>query len=195
MRKLLTSIVACLLIAIFFLMIVGCNGSVKKNEVDKTYFTKYNFHYFLRGGKENMFASIVNYLNCPNHGFMPYNTEVKIGKYRKGFKLEAVKTGRTILVVAPEHYMGNKSQEEYFDLILSASPVSYTGLSEIDLKGVASGTPIEGMSKMGIVIALGYPAPAFTPSLESDVWHYWNSRSIKCNIYFTDGVVDRISKR
>jgi hypothetical protein len=54
---------------------------------------------------------------------------------------------------------------------------------------------MKGMSKKGIMIALGYPAPSFTPDLGSDVWRYWNSRFIKCNIIFKNGKVESISRR
>jgi hypothetical protein len=49
------------------------------------------------------------------------------------------------------------------------------------------------MSKKGIMIALGYPVPSFTPSPDADEWHYWKNRFAKCIIHFKDGKVDKIN--
>ena len=157
-------------------------------------YLKYNFHYYTRGGDDYKVASVVNYVNCPNHGFLPYNTVVRVGRYRRGFKLRVAETGELILVDAPRKYLGRKTTAEYLDLILSPNLVSYTDLSEIDQKGISSGKPIKGMSRKGIMIALGYPAPSFTPDLDADVWYYWNNRFVKCNVHFKDGVVEYIRR-
>lgn len=49
-------------------------------------------------------------------------------------------------------------------------------LGELDRQGVALGKPITGMTKAGIVFAMGYPPPHVNPSLESDRWIYWLGR-------------------
>jgi hypothetical protein len=191
-KKALLRKLAFLVCGMFVLGMMGCAASPQQSQDGK--FLKYNFHYYSRGRDNYMVASIVNYVNCPNHGFLPYNTEVRVGRYRRGFKLRVVETGGLILVDAPRKYLGLKTTAEYLDLILSPNPVSYTDLSEIDQKGISSGKPIKGMSRKGIMISLGYPAPSFTPVLDSDVWHYWNSRFIKCNVHFKDGEVEYISR-
>lgn len=196
MKKLLTSGSVCLLLAASVAVISGCNkSSLKQSESGAIYYTRYNFHYYFSGRGDDMIASIVNYVNCPNHGFMPYNTKVKIGRYKKGFELKIVDIDGVILVNAPKKYLGTKTLEEYLDLILSRTPVSYADLSEIDKKGVSSGEPRIGMSKKGVRVALGYPAPSFTPNLESDVWHYWNSRFKKCDVLFKDDIVEYIGSK
>ena len=49
-------------------------------------------------------------------------------------------------------------------------------MPEIDQKGVQDGKAFIGMSKEGVRMALGYPAPHRTPSLDSSTWIYWRNR-------------------
>jgi len=49
-------------------------------------------------------------------------------------------------------------------------------LSEIDREGIAEGKAKVGMSKAGIQLAIGYPPPHQTPSLDADFWRYWQNR-------------------
>jgi hypothetical protein len=51
-----------------------------------------------------------------------------------------------------------------------------TGLSDIDRKGIEAGRAQKGMTRKGVRMALGYPAPHRTPSLEGRVWTYWKNR-------------------
>lgn len=208
MKKTLMLILLFLVCGIGVLAMTGCResrrqsqerkvpqqriSSKKSNSSQGIRYLRYNFHYYARGRDSYKVASVVNYVNCPNHGFLPFNTEVSVGSYKRGFKLTVAKTGETILVEAPSKYLGHNSKEDYLDLILSSAPVSYTDLSEIDQKGVSSGIPIEGMSRKGVMIALGYPVPSFNPDHDSNVWHYWNSRFIKCDVQFKDGEVEYI---
>ena len=74
-------------------------------------------------------------------------------------------------------------------MILSKTPVSYTGLSEIDQKGISEGRPYKGMSKTGVMIALGYHCPSKTPSPEANVWYYWENRFDNYAVNFENGLV------
>ena len=68
------------------------------------------------------------------------------------------------------------SVDEYLDLISSPDPVSVGGLSALDRKGIDAGRALPGMTKRGVLAALGYPARHRTPSVESDRWIYWTNR-------------------
>ncbi|MBP1750829.1 MAG: hypothetical protein H6Q52_3368, partial [Deltaproteobacteria bacterium] len=74
--------------------------------------------------------------------------------------------------------------DQYIDLITSSTPVSLGGLSEIDRKGISEGKVYSGMSKEGVRIAFGYPAPHKTPSLGSDTWIYWTNRFKTIAVHF-----------
>lgn len=48
---------------------------------------------------------------------------------------------------------------------------------------------IVGMTKEMVIIARGYPSSHQTPSLDSDIWKYWQDRFITRNVEFIDGKV------
>jgi len=69
-------------------------------------------------------------------------------------------------------------------------------LGEVDRRGVALGTPITGMTKQGIVFAMGYPPPHVNPSLDADRWIYWVGRFEQEVVVFDgSGRVIAIDKR
>ena len=157
-------------------------------------YSRYNLHYFSQGNVSK--ASYTNWTDCPNHAFLPYNTEFKMGPARRspslrnGFELIAVDTGMVILFEYSSPNMGGMSAGEYLDLIMSPTPVSYANLSEVDQEGIKAGKAILGMSKEGVMSALGYPAKNKTPSTDLDTWWYSRSRFNSLTVTFSkDGKV------
>jgi hypothetical protein len=71
---------------------------------------------------------------------------------------------------------------------------SLEGFSEVDRKGIRSGSVLPGMSKRGVMLAIGYPPEHATPSLDSDVWTYWKNRFGKMTVSFANGKVVGISR-
>lgn len=66
-------------------------------------------------------------------------------------------------------------------------------LSNLDKKGIASGKAFVGMSKDGVILAIGYPPEHKTPSLKGDSWLYWSSRWDRFIIFFDkNGLVTSI---
>ena len=65
-------------------------------------------------------------------------------------------------------------------------------LSEVDRKGVQSGSVLPGMTKRGVILAIGYPPEHATPSLDSDTWTYWKNRFGKMQVHFTGNKVTEI---
>lgn len=65
-------------------------------------------------------------------------------------------------------------------------------LSAIDQKGIKEGKAYVGMSKQGILYAIGYPPESITPSRDGDVWKYWVHHFNTFNLEFTNGVVSKI---
>lgn len=49
-------------------------------------------------------------------------------------------------------------------------------LSKLDQKGIKRGKPILGMSKEGVLLAMGRPPIHATPDLEAELWTYWVNR-------------------
>ncbi len=61
-----------------------------------------------------------------------------------------------------------------------------------DQMGIRDHQIYEGMSKAGVLIAIGYPPEHQTPSLEGDVWKYWKNRYNTFEVYFVGGLVSGI---
>jgi hypothetical protein len=59
-------------------------------------------------------------------------------------------------------------------------------LPEVDRRGIKKGQALIGMSKQGVVFAMGYPPSHVTPTLEADRWTYWTNRFNKVAILFDE---------
>ncbi|MBE0500938.1 MAG: hypothetical protein IBX47_05795, partial [Desulfuromonadales bacterium] len=83
--------------------------------------------------------------------------------------------------------------DEYIALITSPEPVSFAKLSKGDNKGRTEGKAFVGMSRNGVLAALGYPAVHRTPSLDSSTWVYWGNRFRTVAVHFNEkGEVESI---
>ena len=153
-------------------------------------YNRYNLHYIFESGVNK--GSYANYTRWPGHDFVPYNT-----------KLQAHPSGDRILFITEagldvrfEFHPGRMrmTSEQYVELITSPTPVTYEGLNDADREGIQAGEAMVGMTKQGVLIALGYPARHYTRSLEQDRWIYWMNRYNKYTVLFDEsGTVIRIT--
>lgn len=66
-------------------------------------------------------------------------------------------------------------------------------LSKIDQEGIKKGLPMVGMSKDGILLAMGRPPLHATPDLSASSWMYWLNKWKKQAIDFDDkGIVTAV---
>ena len=178
-------------LALLAAIVFGCGGGkaplTDESGVAKPVYLKNNIHSQDRpdrGGKTVSRASYANYIDSgAGHHFLSVNTQVTIGNWRGGFRITRVSDGKLI------HFEYNRRNikmelHHYLDLITSPTPVSMFGLSENDLEGIKNGKAYLGMTKDGVRMALGYPAPHRTPSLENNVWTYWRNRWVMQSVEF-----------
>ena len=157
-------------------------------------FLKCNIHYQQHATDAK--ASYANWVAPPQaHFILPVNTEVSIGRFRRGFSIIAKDSGKEILFELDEGRAG-VNEEQYLKFILSPAPISLDGLSDLDQQGIKDGRVSIGMTKKGVMTALGYPAPHRTPSPdENKNWIYWTNRFRSFSVVFDDnGVVTDIKK-
>src|SRR5690606_6270692 len=64
-------------------------------------------------------------------------------------------------------------------------------LPQADQAGIRDGKVYAGMTREGVVIALGYPPP-HANTFEADVWKYWKNRFSTFEVYFVNGIVQGI---
>ncbi len=67
-----------------------------------------------------------------------------------------------------------------------------TDFSELDQSGIAQGTALPGMTRAGVLAALGYPPDHETPSTQAAQWKYWRSRLDTFTVVFKGDTVAKI---
>ncbi len=149
-------------------------------------YTKFNVHTQSKTGSTAN-ASYANYTNPGvGHVIVPAGTQIVIiKKSRKKFVFTYDDGGKKVTFEYHQPRMG-MSLDEYLDKITSLEPTSSAGLSPLDRKGVAAGKALVGMSREGVMTALGYPAAHRTPSLDMPTWVYWVNRFKTLAVEFDD---------
>ncbi len=170
-RVLLSKVLLSLTVCFLF---IGLAQVSLAQEVGR--FIKYNIHAQSKDAV-SLVASYANYTNPgAGHVVIPTGTEINVTKYgRRGFVFTYDGGAKKVTFEFQEKRMG-MSVQEYVMLITSEGPVKYNYLSTIDKKGIEDGDAYEGMSRKGVMIALGYPAAHRTQSLDFDTWVYWGNR-------------------
>lgn len=175
-----------MLVVLFVLSLVFACSSCGGNKVPGTengVYSRYNLHYVnVKGVNKGSYA---NWTRHVDHVMLPYNTKIQV-KSLGSKKFEFVTdNGTKILWEFNPKNMG-MSGIDYIKLITSPTPVNYEVLSDIDRKGIEAGKALPGMSKQGVMVALGYPAKHATPSLESNSWTYWGGRMDNYRVEFDE---------
>ncbi len=163
--------------------LVGVNAAVAQEAGARGYL-KCNIHYQQHGHDAK--ASYANWTD-PGQGHMilPVNTQVGLSTFRGGFSIIALPAKKEILFYFDEKNM-HMTIEQYQALIISPAPVQLDAFSEQDRKGISEGRAYVGMSKNGVMTALGYPAVHRTPSLDANTWVYWKNRFKSFAVEFGD---------
>lgn len=159
-------------LAFLFLCIFAVQPALAAEE---TRYTKFNIHTQTKDGKNHK-ASYANYTDPgAGHVIIPAGSEILVTKKKRKAFYFSFENGKKVVFEYHQPRMG-MSIDEYLDKISSTEPTSLSGLSKLDRKGVAEGKALVGMSRDGVMAALGYPAAHRTPSLESSTWVYWANR-------------------
>ena len=180
-RSALTHVLSVLLLCFLSLMLT--QSAVAQ---DDSRFTKYNIH---TQGKDavNFKASYANYTDPgEGHVIIPVGTKIQIVKQgRRGFVFTYDNGSKKVTFEYHKTRMG-MGMDEYIELITSSKPISYAKLSKQDRKGIADGRAYKGMTRKGVMAALGYPAVHRTPSLDAKTWVYWANRFRTVAVDFND---------
>lgn len=178
-----------LVVSVVMLLIAACinvRGNLPSFDPKNVVYNRYNIHAQLSPqGQGYLKASDANLTNPgEGHIIIPPNTKLTITKHNKGFNF-ATEQGQQCFFdvhqVVPV--------PEYVALITSTTPVSLADLSSLDMKGVNDGKAYRGMTKKGVMTALGYPYKGATTSPDEDVWVYWTNRFKQVKVVFSNGKV------
>jgi hypothetical protein len=132
-------------------------------------------------------------LNYLQNALIPLCTKVKILSYSsQQMTFRLVDSGREYA------YLLHTATREPFDKNLdrffgkSCDKTKVASMSKEDRDGITAGLAGRGMTKGGVVLAIGDPPEHATPSLEANAWRYWKGRFDTVIIHFEDGKVVRI---
>jgi len=126
-------------------------------------------------------------VNYQQAGLIPVCSPVTLlERDRKRLVFRSDASGKTY-----EYYYHELIREPFGDHLvryfgMKCPRAALDALPEIDRRGVAHGKPYIGMSKQGVTLAMGYPPPHVTPSLEADRWIYWTNRFNKLAVVFDE---------
>ncbi|MEM9056301.1 MAG: hypothetical protein AAGD86_02415 [Pseudomonadota bacterium] len=168
--------------------VVAAPALAQSFEEGATFVTLSNLHHQV--GEAELYT-----LNYQLTGMIPMCTEVTVVKrkkkritlsidsieYRMDYDKHSRKAGLSF-----DDVLGN-----YFGTECEADKVS--AMNDADKRGIREGLPYVGMTKQGILLAMGRPPQHATPRLDTSVWMYWLNRYKRQAIHFDEnGVVDRI---
>ena len=156
-------------------------------------FNRFNIHYEEKR-EGQLKASYANYTDPgPYHGFVPLGTSVMVDFSRENEILMYLEDGRTVSFGYHRTRM-KMTPQEYVEQITSEQPASLDDFEGIDRQGVQEGKALIGMSKAGVMAALGYPATHRTPSPDANQWIYWTNRFGTIAVDFDDaGIVTSVT--
>lgn len=150
------------------------NGEQTLISADKVY-TQTNLH---PDEQRNRLYSI----NYQQDGFIPRCTEVDlIDVSKKKLTFEADGESYQYLF----HKASGSFEEniqKYFQTSCKKSKLSK--LNTIDKKGLKTGKVFKGMTKAGVILAIGYPPVHKTPTTDAKRWKYWTNRFNTFDVIF-----------
>lgn len=84
--------------------------------------------------------------------------------------------------------------QEHLDLYFGTQCPKHViqSLPPIDQQGIRDGRVYPGMTRQGVIFAIGYPPSHATPDLNRDVWKYWSNRFNTFDVVFANGVVQNV---
>ncbi len=116
-------------------------------------------------------------VNYQQSGYIPVCAKVQIQSVDDDeMTFKVVETGRTYT------YFNHRSNRSPLGVHLMkyfgrrCDPTQIGQLSTRDQEGIAIGKALPGMTKEGVLLAVGYPPDHKTPNLKLPKWIYWRSR-------------------
>ncbi len=172
------SVVTRLLILAFVLSSFACGGAAYTIESSVPLYTLTN----LRTGPRGTVSSVA-YVDLP---LLPVCTPVEIDAVR-GRQIVFRANGRRYRYLA--HRSSPSPTEQHVQRLFGPSCPDLSQASPEDRAGIQQGQVFQGMTKAGVILAMGYPPERFTPTLDADVWTYVRRRGGRLSVQFAGGRV------
>jgi hypothetical protein len=141
-------------------------------KVGQSYQTRVNLH--ADGNRKTLFS--MNYQL--GGGMIPVCSDVKITKVKKKYIQFTWQDALYTLKYDGHTKKAGITLQNFADdwFAEKCDKSKMATLSKLDKQGIASGEPIVGMTKQGIIYAMGRPPYHATPSTDALTWMYWMNR-------------------
>ena len=173
--------VGCLL---FGVLLTGCAG--------KQGYAQWNIHYNLARNQGNC----ASWTEFTGHRVVPMNTEVRIRpswRRRSRIIVSTVEPPRRTITLFYKPLHVSMSRQEFIDRLVDSEPKDTSQMLPVDQRGIKDGKAYMGMTKEGVMLALGYPSLYVTVSMEKNEWVYYRNRFSRRRILFdADGKVSEL---
>jgi len=178
-------------------LLAGCsaarNVSPKASPKEPLYddapvYNTVNLHPYLQ-------RNVLTTINYQLPGIIPRCTKVKFNMIERDVAVfTVVDTGEQYEYALDGHT--KETLREHLKKVFKPSCTkaeNISGLNGTDLKGIRAGDVRIGMTKKGVIHAIGYPPDHRTPSTDADEWLYWQNRFNRFRVHFDDeGTVVRV---
>lgn len=121
-------------------------------------------------------------INYQQSGFIPRCTEVELLDVSKKKLIFKANNEEYQYLYHKASGSFDENIKKYFDTSCKKSKLRK--LTAIDKEGLEAGKVFKGMTKDGVILAIGYPPVHKTKSLEEKRWKYWTSRFGTLDIIF-----------
>lgn len=133
----------------------------------------------------------VNYTAPPQSQLLPMCTPVRIDRvHPREVRFTDLNTNRRYRYVM--HRSTRLPVDQHIQRYFGGACADLSTMSPEDQAGIQQGQIYQGMTKQGVILAVGFPPEHRTPTLEGDVWRYWRNKVNGFEVYFTNGVVSGI---
>ena len=184
-------------VALFGLALLAAGAGCKSGGAaggPKGFYNRYNIHVVEQNGRRSRFKA--SYLNLTEpkagHRIIPINTLLVVSRNRGGYFLKLQDDG-SMISFDYDPRAAKMPFDAYIKLITSPEPVPTDQFGEMDLKGIKDGQAAVGMTRAGVMAALGYPAAHKTPSLDAKTFTYWKDERRSLMVEFDDqGIVTAV---
>ncbi len=161
-------------------LVTGENVAPPTKVAAKTVYTLVNLHANKRGEIES--------IGYQKLGMLPICTPVEIVEMDSD-EIEFINKDNGINYVFSLHDTNQVSIAKHRERIFGENCIDQSAMSEIDKTGIEQGKAMVGMTKEGVVAALGYPPEHETPSIRGNKWVYWIGRVDKFVVSFKNDLV------
>ena len=103
----------------------------------------------------------------------------------RSFKVKHLESGQIIKIENKKEYSG-VDLNGYYLKVFSKRKTDLSSFTETERQNIITGSAFSGMSKKGVILALGYPPVHRTPSLNNPIWRYWKNKFGTFTLQFQD---------